>query len=75
MEGEEVWNCAEDPFFFFVCFSLFETTEICLGCTKMENLFQEKAYFTPGKNQEKVKSFAPSEKHIPLRPLYTASLK
>ena len=23
-------------FFFFFCFSLFETTEICLGCTKME---------------------------------------
>ena len=22
--------------FFFFCFSLFETTEVCLGCTKME---------------------------------------
>ena len=28
----EQWN------FFFFCLSLFETTEICLGCTKMEIL-------------------------------------
>ena len=24
------------PFFFFFCLSLFETNEICMGCTKME---------------------------------------
>ena len=33
----------------FVCFclSLFETTEICLGSTKMDNFYREKANFTP----------------------------
>ena len=33
-------------------FSLFETTEICLGSAKMDNFYQEKSYFTPGNNEE-----------------------
>ena len=37
----------------FFCFSLFEITEISLGCTKMENFYREKAHFTPGENWEK----------------------
>ena len=41
------------PFFlFFVSFSLFKTTEICFGSTKMGIFYREKA-FHPGKNQEK----------------------
>ena len=40
------------PFFFF--FSLFKTTKICFGCTKMEIFYREKAFHAgPGKNQEK----------------------
>ena len=35
--------------------SLFETTKICLGYlpTKMDKFYCEKAYFAPGKNQER----------------------
>ena len=44
MEGEEVWKWA-------FCFSRFETTEICLGCTKMENSTGKKH---AGKKSEKV---------------------
>ena len=32
----KVWTWAEDLFLLFFFLSLFETTEICLGCTKME---------------------------------------
>ena len=39
----------------------FETTEICLGSTKMGNFYREKAYFTSGKNRKN--DFAPSEKY------------
>ena len=39
---EEVWNPAEDFFFF-------KTLEICLECIKKGNFYREKAYFTPGK--------------------------
>ena len=49
-EEKKYENEAED---FFFLLSLFETTKICLGCTKMVNFYWEKAYFTPGKNQEK----------------------
>ena len=35
MEGERVWKMHRRPPFFFF-WSHFETTEICLGCTKME---------------------------------------
>ena len=40
LEEGKVRKLTEDFFFvlFFFCFSLFETTEICLGCTKMESL-------------------------------------
>ena len=60
-EEVENWKCKGTTtktsrgllFFFFL--SLFETTEICLGSTKVDNFYREKAwYFTPGKNQEKL---------------------
>ena len=38
--------------FFFLSFfrlSVFETTKICLGSTKMDNFYREKSYFTLGK--------------------------
>ena len=38
-------------FFFFFCLLLFETTELCLGCTKMEISTGEKT-FHAGKNRE-----------------------
>ena len=38
-----------------------ETTEICLGCTKMDNFYRVKAYFTLGKNGKS--DFASSEKY------------
>ena len=44
------------------CFSLFETTRISLGCTKMENFYQEKAYSAPEKKKRK-SDFDPSEKY------------
>ena len=43
----------EDFFFFFFCFSLFKTTEICFKSTKMWISYQEKAFHTSRKNQEK----------------------
>ena len=56
IEGEEVWKWAEDFFF-----SLFETTEICLGYTKMENFYRKKHI----SRREKIgnSDFAPSEKY------------
>ena len=44
---------------------LFETTEICLGSTKMDN---EKSYYTPGKIG-KTDFTPPPLKNIPLSPL------
>ena len=38
--------------FCFSCFSLFETSEICCGSTKMEIFYRGKAFYTSGKNQE-----------------------
>ena len=74
MEGERYENEQRTSFLFvfvfclfclfvclFFCLSLFETTEICLGSTKMDNF--------PGKNHisclEKIRKpdFAPSEKY------------
>ena len=54
-------------FFFFFCLPLFETTEICFGSTKMDNFYQEKAYFKPGKKSRKVT--LPPLKNTPLTPL------
>ena len=45
---------------FFHCLSLFETTEICFGCTKWKISTGKKAYFTPWKIGKS--EFAPSEK-------------
>ena len=56
-------------FFFFFCFSLFKTTKICFGSTKMEIFYQEKA-FHAGKKIGK-NDFAPSEKFS----CYTPSLE
>ena len=48
-------------FVFFFCLSLFETTEICFGSTKMNN-FTRKNHISP---REKIRKsdFAPSEKY------------
>ena len=64
MEGgrRELQNEERDFFF-----SLFKTTEICLGSTKMEIFYREK-YFTPGRNKIRKNDFAPL-KIIPLTPL------
>ena len=58
---------SRSPLFFFFCLSLFETTEICLGCTKMEICTGKKA-FHAGKKLGNV-TLSPL-KNIPLRPLY-----
>ena len=46
-----------DPFLFlfpfFFCLSLFKTTEICFGSTKMGIFYREKSISRRGKNQEK----------------------
>ena len=47
-------------FLFFFCFSLFKTTKICFGSTKIEIFYREKA-FHAGKKFRK-NDFAPSEK-------------
>ena len=56
LEEEKVQKWAEDFFFFFfflfffAChFLKFETTEICLGSTKMEISTGKKEHFAPGK--------------------------
>ena len=56
----KVWKWAEDLLFYLFiylfiylfCLSLFETTEICLGSTRMDNFTREKSYFMLGQNQE-----------------------
>ena len=59
--------------FFFFCLSLFETTEICLGSTKME-ISTRKKHFTLGKNRENLLCPHPPKKNIPLTPLCTDDL-
>ena len=56
-KGKRYEKWVEDFFFFFfllACFSLslFETTKICLGSTKMVSFYRQISYFTPGKNRE-----------------------
>ena len=46
-------------FFFFLLFSLFKTTEICFGCTKMKIFYWEKEFHTTGKKGKM--TIAPSE--------------
>ena len=68
-EGERSMKMIRGPFLFFLflfCFSLFGTTEICFGCTKMENFYREKAYLTSKKSG---KWTLPPLKNIPLTPL------
>ena len=48
MEEEKLQNEEVFFFFFFFDFSLFKTSEICFGSTKMGIFYREK-YFTPGK--------------------------
>ena len=56
------WRMRRDFFkIFFFCFSLFKTTEICFGFTKMGIFYRGKA-FHAGKNFRK-NYFAPSEKY------------
>ena len=44
MEEEKLQNEERTLFFFFFRFSLFKTTEICFGSTKMEVFYQKKAF-------------------------------
>ena len=53
MEVGKVIKRGEYLFFFFFCFSLLKTTEICFGSTKMEISYREKKHFTPGKKAGK----------------------
>ena len=50
--GGKVTQWGED-FFFFFFFSLFKTSEICFGSTRMETFYRDKAFHARGKNQEK----------------------
>ena len=52
--------------FFFFCFSLFKTTKICFGSTRMEIFYRKKA-FHAGKKFRK-NDFAP-QKNFPITPL------
>ena len=58
---------AEGTFFFFFFFSLFKTTKICFGSTKMEFFYREKA-FHAGKKSGKMT--LPPQKNFPVTPLY-----
>ena len=63
-------------FFFLFFFSLFKTTEICFGSTKMGVFCWKKAFHTGGKNQEKW--LCPSEKYSSYTPVssrYKPSMK
>ena len=57
---------------FFLCLSLFETTGICLGSTKIDNFHWEKSYFTRGKIGKT--DFAPSEKFSSYATYFSASV-
>ena len=52
--------------FFFFCFSLFKTTKICLGSTKMEIFYREKAFHARKKSG---KMTLPPQKNFPVTPL------
>ena len=59
--------------FFFICFSLLKTTEICFGSTKMEN-------FLPGKSishWEKIQErwLCPLRKNMPVMPLLSSAVR
>ena len=70
MEVGKVIRRGKD-FFFFFCFSLLKTTEICFGSTEMEIFYTGKKHFTLGnfwKNNialsEKYAWYAPVSQHI-----------
>ena len=67
MEGGKLQN-EERTFFFFFCFSLFKTTQICFGSTKLEIFYREKALHTRKKIRKN--DFAPSEKFSCYAPAY-----
>ena len=58
MEGGKVRKWGEDSFSF--CFSLFKTTNICSGSTKVEIFFMEKSFHARKKIRKN--DFAPLEK-------------
>ena len=60
----------EERTFFF--FSLFKTTKICFGATKMEIFYWEKA-FHAGKKFRKM--ILPPQKNFPFKPLSWSTLK
>ena len=54
----ENWKRNEEKlenFFFFFCLSLFKTTKICFGSTKMEIYYREKAFHAGKKKKKKKK--------------------
>ena len=65
IEGRKVTKWGDFFFFLFsfFCFSLFKTTEICFGSTKMEIFYQEKAFHT-GKKSGKMT--LPPQKNFPV---------
>ena len=66
MEGGKVTKWGE-TFLFVFCFSLFKTTKICFGCTKMEIFYREKSISHPGKKSGKMT--LPPQKNFPVMPL------
>ena len=63
----ESYKMRRGHFFFFFCFSLFKTTEICFESTKLGIFYREKA-FQAGKKLRRI-TFLPSLKNIPFMPL------
>ena len=68
MEGRKSLKMRTFFFFFFLLFT-FQTTKICFGATKMEILYQEKA-FHAGKKSGKMT--LPPQKNFPVTPLTIA---
>ena len=53
-------------FFFFFCFSLLKTTEICFGSTKIRIFYREKAFHVGKKIRQ---NSLPPQKNMPVTPL------
>ena len=67
LEVGKVMKRGEDLFFFFFCFSLLKTTEICFGSTKIGIFYREKAFHIGKKIRKNY--FAPSEKYASYAPV------
>ena len=72
----KIWNGSRKsyknrwgPFFFFFCFSLLKTKEICFGCTKVGIFSTEKKHFMLGKKKSGKMTLPPPPKNMPVTPL------